>query len=185
METLENFVKTLDVFKFAIVIIVTIVVTLLFANYFKICNIFAKSFKSQQQECDCSQHDQLLEKQESEQFANNLTDTDSSQKKIPNLPVHKQKPKLSFYYSEGCGYCKIFKPEWEKIKHTVANTKLSNILELEENDCRKNPSGCAENGNYIRGFPTVLLTKSDNTKVLYTDYPRTHDSVFKFLKENM
>ena len=197
MELLENFVNNLDTANFIIVIILTIVLTLLCANYFKLCTFTEK----QKQEnfdfasIDSKEINSLCECDERPIIQIQQCDCDETAKvdKIlqpPKKTVVKQvKPnqsyKLSFYYSNGCGYCKIFKPEWEKIQTTVSTSDLNNVLILESNDCQQNPDGCKADQQYIDGFPTILLTKPCGTKVKYTDYPRTHESVLKFLEKNM
>ncbi len=195
MEFLENFVKNLDVINFIIIIIVTIVLTLFSANYFKICGCDLKSKTenlelidmssiNNQSNCNCDEPVKIARQTAQEicatQIAQISQPVKSTQPKQSNPPY-----KLSFYYSNRCGYCKIFKPEWQKIKSTVTNSELNNVIQLVENDCEQNPSGCQADSQYIEGMPTILLTKSNGQKVKYNDYPRTHDSVLKFLQQNM
>lgn len=191
MELLENFVKNLDATNFIIVIILTIVLTILCANYFKLCTFteqpkkenFDIALVNQLNEQNCCQAQAALIQQCDCDIKNSQQ---QPQRVIPAKNENKKKQfKLSFYYSEGCGYCKMFKPEWAKLKETVSHSELNNILALDENDCNQNPEGCQANQQYIDGYPTVLLTKPCGTKVKYTDYPRTHDSVLKFLENNM
>lgn len=198
MEFLNNFIKKLDVTNFIITILFTIVFTLLLSNYLKICSFRCecnKNLKQMQniQECDCNDNiKQNLVSSPTNNLNSVLIPDNTKETKIVTenmenveVVIPNKISKLSFYYMNGCGYCKIFKPEWEKIKETISNSDLRNIIVLEENNCHENPMGCKENSEYIVGFPTILLTKSDGSKVLYNDYPRTHDSVFSFLKNNM
>lgn len=193
MEFLENFVKNLDVTNFIIVIFVTIILTLSCANYFKIGTFALKKNKKENLE-DISKNEQGEHSDQSDQSECDCSvmpvqqDCDCSAQQPAQQPVKQvQQPKstLSFYYAEGCGYCTKFKPEWFKIKNTVANSELATVCDTIENDCAKNPAGCKNDSKYIQGFPTVLLTKGDGSKIVYTDYPRTHNSVLKFLQENM
>lgn len=176
MDSLENFVKSIDSSSFLIIIIVVIVLTLLCANYKNYVNNGSKCKEnlesiSKIQLSDCMEYSQSVKHE-------------PIQPVQPVQPVQK-KTKLSFYHMDGCGYCQIFKPEWENLKNTAASTELQNVLELEENNCRQNPAECIANSEYIKGFPTIILTNIDGTKVIYNDYPRTHNSVLNFIKENM
>lgn len=191
MENLNNFVKNLNVTNFIITIFFTIVFTLLLSNYFKICTFKCETNKNLKylqdiQKCDCDSNieQNSTNNPQAEPTPDNTKETtdnvENFQVKIPT-----KVSKLSFYYMNGCGYCKVFKPEWEKIKKTISNSGLKNFIVLEENNCYENPDGCKKNSEYISGFPTILLTKYDGSKVVYNDYPRTHDSVFSFLKKNM
>ena len=57
------------------------------------------------------------------------------------------KPALVFFGTEWCGYCKKFKPEWDKFASQFNKMKVVYI------DCDKNKE-LAEKHN-IKGFPTV------------------------------
>lgn len=89
---------------------------------------------------------------------------------------------LVFYYMPGCGHCRQFVPEWDKVKNSVLNSDLKLFINLEEVNSNENPSRCSRDG--IRGFPTIILIKPDGSRVLYNDYPRTYKSVMAFIQEN-
>lgn len=241
MEILENFIKTLDVTNFIIVIIITVLLTLLFSHYFNNNSYFNSNITNENfdyistptststsvptsvpapSDFNMYKYNKINEpivvsksiafvkpmighiesvapvkpNQKAVSSPLNtpspLPDTKAveSQKASKALKASKlsKLSKLSYYYMNGCTFCKQFKPEWEQLKRTVASTPLNNIIELYENDCNENPAGCSsDDRKYINGFPTVLLEKIDGSKVVYTDFPRTHNSVLKFLEENL
>ena len=86
--------------------------------------------------------------------------------------------KLYFFFAEWCGYCKKFKPEWEKLKSE------SNLgVQLEEVDCSDNnnvPSLAKEYN--VNGFPTLILVNGDN-KITYQG-ARTANDLVNFIKSN-
>ena len=93
------------------------------------------------------------------------------------------KYKLYFYYMDGCGFCKEFKPEWEKLNQVVSNSQnLKNQLELVDINCRLNGQRC--NSDNIGGYPMIILKKPNGTKATYNAYPRTAESVLQFIKAN-
>ena len=86
--------------------------------------------------------------------------------------------KLYFFFAEWCGYCKKFKPEWEKLKNE------SNLgVQLEEVDCSdsNNVPSLAKEYN-VNGFPTLILVNGSN-KVTY-EGARTADALISFIKSN-
>jgi thiol-disulfide isomerase/thioredoxin len=91
-------------------------------------------------------------------------------------------PTLSFFYTNWCGHCKQFKPEWEKFETIINNSNLKGTITLEKIDCDKNKDKCTANN--IKGFPAVLLQKTDGTVIIYSSYPRTAESLLDFIKNN-
>ena len=180
MDNLKNFIQKLSVVDFFLIIFATIVLTILLSNYFKICSFKCKNNEGLQSIESGSK--KISNDIEWEKSDDHISDHMSDDYIITTLDG---KPSLAFYYMNGCGYCNLFKPEWEKLKTTIENSELKNILILKANNCSENPKGYQSDVDYVVGFPTVLLTKSDGSKVLYEDYPRTHDSVLLFLKNNM
>lgn len=84
--------------------------------------------------------------------------------------------KLYFFYADWCGYCKKFKPEWEKLK---AESNLG--VKLEEVDCSNEAPALAKEYN-VGGFPTIILVNGSN-KVTY-EGQRTADALVSFIKNN-
>lgn len=84
--------------------------------------------------------------------------------------------KLYFFGADWCGYCKKFKPEWEKLK---AESNLG--VQLEEVDCSNEAPELAKKYN-VSGFPTLILTNGSN-KVTY-EGERTSEALVSFIKDN-
>ena len=95
-----------------------------------------------------------------------------------NLEMFSGGSKLYFFFADWCGYCKKFKPEWEKLK-TMSNMGVT----LEEVDCsdNKNTPALAKQYN-VRGFPTLILVNGSK----HTTYngERTASSIVNFIKSN-
>ena len=86
--------------------------------------------------------------------------------------------KLYFFFAEWCGYCKKFKPEWEKLK---AESNLG--VQLEEVDCTDSNNTPALATEYnVSGFPTLILVNGSK-KVTY-EGARTKDALVSFIKDN-
>lgn len=84
--------------------------------------------------------------------------------------------KLYFFYADWCGYCKKFKPEWEKLK---AESNLG--VQLEEVDCSNEAPALAKEYN-VSGFPTLILVNGSN-KVTY-EGERSANAIISFIKDN-
>lgn len=84
--------------------------------------------------------------------------------------------KLYFFYADWCGYCRKFKPEWEKLK---AEPNLG--IELEEVDCSNEAPALAKEYD-VKGFPTLILVHSSN-KVTY-EGERSANAIISFIKDN-
>jgi thiol-disulfide isomerase/thioredoxin len=84
------------------------------------------------------------------------------------------KPQLTYYYMEECGYCKQFTPAWDKFSKKYNNNNLKcNKVEAREKD-----SSVA-----IKGYPTVILHNPDGTKIEFNG-ERSENGLVSFLKEN-
>ena len=84
--------------------------------------------------------------------------------------------KLYFFYADWCGYCRKFKPEWEKLK---AEPNLG--VQLEEVDCSNEAPKLAKEYN-VKGFPTWILL-NDGNKVTY-EGERSANAIISFIKDN-
>lgn len=84
--------------------------------------------------------------------------------------------KLYFFSASWCGYCKRFKPEWEKLK---AEPNLG--VQLEEVDCSNEAPALAREYN-VKGFPTIILVNGSN-KVTY-EGERSANAIISFIKDN-
>lgn len=84
--------------------------------------------------------------------------------------------KITLYYKEGCYYCDIFRPTWEKLKSLL---KCKNI-KYEEYEKHKNNSKIIKNN--IKIFPTIKIKKGNNVY----DYNgvRSVDAIMNDLTDN-
>ena len=89
--------------------------------------------------------------------------------------------KICLYYSNNCGHCHHFMPEWKKFKEHVEKSDLNKVLEVKEYDCSVEKDKCRENN--INGVPAVILHK-DGQNIMY-DGDRTMNSVIEFVKKNL
>jgi thioredoxin-related protein len=149
-----------------ILIIIVIVATLCVSNYFGIC-------KMQQKENSYNYANDIIsvQKTETDVIENDIISVQKTEKAI-----------LTFYYADWCGHCQKFKPEWEKLKNYLKTSDLNNSLILEEISS-ENQKRCTD--AKIKGFPAIILQKSNGSIVQYSEYPRTFESVMNFLQSNM
>jgi thioredoxin-like negative regulator of GroEL len=111
------------------------------------------------------------EKTNDEQFNN------EDEKKQKNNPI-----KLVLYKSKNCYHCNEFLPVWEQIKTTLKQKYSQKQLEVSDIECSGGDSRC--NTPYIRGVPTIILYKNDNSPYVYDD-SRTKKQVLAFVEQHM
>lgn len=86
--------------------------------------------------------------------------------------------KLYFFFADWCGYCKKFKPEWQKL------TNMSDLgVQFEEVDCTdsKNVPALAKEYN-VSGFPTLILVNGGNNTTYEGE--RSANAIASFIKNN-
>lgn len=67
---------------------------------------------------------------------------------------------IVLFYTEWCGYCKKFKPEWEKASVQMNNSTINNKkVRFEKVDCDANESLARE--HQVSGYPTIKILKKD------------------------
>lgn len=91
--------------------------------------------------------------------------------------------KLVFYYTDWCGYCQKFKPEWEKFVQHVSDENINNLV-LEKIDCDKQKNQCKN----ITGFPTIILYDDKENEINMNsnpNYTRTKEGLINFVNDNM
>jgi thiol-disulfide isomerase/thioredoxin len=181
---METFIKNLSVVNFIMILVLTVLFTL------SIVFIVSKKKSCQTSQIinyDMMDNEQLNKSNQLKQLnkSNQLKQLNklnqlrqSNQQNQPNQPnqQNQSNPKLTYYYSERCGHCKSFKQTWNTVKE---NNELN--IDFEEINCNTNMNKCSN----ISGYPTIILTKSNNTKVQYDDYPRTEKSLKKFILQNL
>ena len=172
MNMIENYIRNLDVLNFVVLVILIICITLVLANYFNVCT-FSKTNVEKMCSCDQNDGNAVIVGDDKLNYTPQAMTADGSEN---------EKAVLTFYFASWCGHCKAFAPEWDKFANIVANSNLKDTLNMDKIDCEANPGVCSEAG--VKGFPTIILQKTDGSKVLYNDYPRTAESVFGFIQAN-
>lgn len=65
---------------------------------------------------------------------------------------------LVLYYANWCGYCTMFKPEWEKIHKSITDSKICEVAEVESDELQYTKPLQL----HFKGFPSlVLYTKKE------------------------
>ena len=95
----------------------------------------------------------ILVKQSKDNFEG--FESDELQPKSPDEVV------IVLFHATWCGHCKRFKPEWDKAKSKLNNTKHNNknVL-LKEVDCSDGENPLASKYE-VNGYPTVKVLKHD------------------------
>ena len=94
---------------------------------------------------------------------------------------HMDNPKstCTLYKAEWCGYCKKFKPKWEKCKN---DKELTDKVKFVEYDADDDTEECKKAG--ITGYPTIHFTDSNGTVKPYKG-ERTYAALKEFCKKNV
>lgn len=88
-------------------------------------------------------------------------------------------PVISYFYLDGCGWCKKFNPEWDKFTKMVEVEKINIVVrKVNAQEAQKE----VEDEN-IQGFPHVHL-KIGNKRIDF-EVNRTAENLMKFVKENL
>ena len=82
--------------------------------------------------------------------------------------------KLVYYYMNGCGHCEKFTPKWNNF---VSNNGSNYDCVFEKIEANNAPSD-------IKGYPTIVLIKSNNEKKTF-EGDRTVQGLKQFLDENL
>lgn len=64
---------------------------------------------------------------------------------------------VTLHYTNWCGYCKLMKPVWNKVKLSLDDRDI-NFIEIDE-DVAKNP--------FINGYPTIIMVDRDGRSHTY------------------
>lgn len=86
------------------------------------------------------------------------------------------KHKIVLYYTNWCGYSKMFLPEWEKFEEYVNSN--NNYIAIEKIDCEKNQGMCSK----VNGFPTVIMYGPNGNQYNMEKFPRTKQGLIDFVK---
>lgn len=80
---------------------------------------------------------------------------------------------IVLYHTPWCGYCKRFKPTWQKLKD-----KHKNMVKFVDINCEKHKDVCKT--HEISSYPTIRLITNDG-KVVEYDGDRSEDDLLKFI----
>jgi len=84
---------------------------------------------------------------------------------------------LLFFYSDSCGYCQEFKPEWEKIQAALQGHPIVDVVAIDGASNREMVT------NYnVAGFPTLMIQGPDGSIIPYNGQ-RTQTAVITFVQE--
>lgn len=76
-----------------------------------------------------------------------------------NLTPEENEVIIVLFYTEWCGYCKKFKPDWEKASSEMNNSTVNNKkVRFEKVDCDANESLAKE--YQVNGYPTVKVLRN-------------------------
>jgi thiol-disulfide isomerase/thioredoxin len=84
---------------------------------------------------------------------------------------------VTYYFLEGCPWCKKFAPEWEAFKARATKDKVA--VTTVDVDAEKEPEKTPVD---IKGFPTITITGVDGKAVTYTG-DRTADALMVAVKK--
>ncbi|HSA76260.1 MAG TPA: protein disulfide isomerase family protein [Nitrosarchaeum sp.] len=90
--------------------------------------------------------------------------------------VEGQKGALILLFTDSCGYCKSFMPEWHKTK-----AQLNGVIDVKEYNCSQDQSMLSKYN--AKGVPTVLFERGDGTVIKY-EGQRIADAIINFVKSN-
>jgi len=82
--------------------------------------------------------------------------------------------KITLYYADWCGYCEMFKSEWNKLKKIISDKNLK-ITTMEYESKRIDQ----EKKDMIQGYPTIIIDKN-NKKYVYNG-DRTAEKIIEEL----
>ena len=94
-------------------------------------------------------------------------------------PANANEMNMCLFYTEWCGHCQNFKPEWEKAKKQLDGKKINGVkVNFHEIDCDKEEDLAKEYN--VSGYPTVKCIKKDEVKDY--DGERSEDAVVEFCR---
>jgi hypothetical protein len=195
MESSNN----INVFNIIVLTSVILIIGLIIYNYYKVhqlanCGCGNTNTPPPVQKCGMvstagNNYTNELSNNDTNELSNNDTnelsnnDTNEPSNNVAIEQYNNAKTRLVLYYTTWCGHSKHFMSEWDKIKKEVSNGDLKNTITCEEFDCDKSQQICKN--DKILGFPSLILHKSNGTKIDYPNQARTFDLVMAFIKNNL
>ena len=89
-----------------------------------------------------------------------------------------------FYYSDSCGYCHMFEPEWENSVKRIKNSQL-NVKPISIESQYFNSLNKKNIFNDISGVPTMALLDKNGTLLKKYDGERNHHEIMKWLHKHV
>lgn len=162
-----KFIKKECIIDTFIVLLIVAIISMTAFNFNQVNSSFNENF------CNCSNIQSSIPPIE-----NNFTNinNNNSVNNTSNIDTSTNN-KLVLYYATWCGYSMQFMPIWENIKQALETSNTSVICE--QHKCDNNSQICSSEN--IEGFPTLMLIKSNGSKIIYNG-PRSVDAVVSFVK---
>lgn len=85
---------------------------------------------------------------------------------------------IKLYYTNWCGYSRIFLPEWKKFEDFVKSKNIDKLI-VEKIDCEKYPEKC----NRVEGYPTIMIHDKKGNSETMQKQPRTFHGILSFVKD--
>lgn len=155
--SIVELIKNLGAVNIVMILGIIVIIILLFMNYCRVNEL--------------EERDNSV-KSESKQ----IEKLDESIKQDEVKPV----TRVALYYTEWCGYSKMFMPVWTSIKEKIGNSNIKNSVIFEQYDCDKNSNICDK--NKINGFPSIILYTASGESIDYTGN-RDVDSMVNFITQ--
>lgn len=101
-------------------------------------------------------------------------------------PSSSFRPNFSVYYAPWCGHSvRLMKQGWSKMPKEYKGLEIRAIDMTQDQNRHYSDSVLKPDGSkYIKGFPTILLEKSENNFIEYSGN-RSYEDMIKFIDNNM
>ena len=96
------------------------------------------------------------------------------------------RPNFSVYYAPWCGHSvRLMKDGWAKMPETYKGLEIRDIDMTKDQNRHYSESVLKPDGSkYIKGFPTILLEKTENNFVEYQG-DRSYEHMINFINQNI
>lgn len=90
---------------------------------------------------------------------------------------------VTYYFADWCGYCKLFRGEWDRFKTMAGNYDIK-CCEMEDKDINKLKKPVIVGGKKLRGYPSIKIEYLRNNKTINLEYSgeRNADALLAFVK---
>ena len=150
---LDNLKKIVMNNKFYILLLLFVVILFSCIGYYYYYNFVSKKLNSKYVD--------------NKEFVNSNNDEDSKSKEAT----------LYLFYTTWCPYCKVSRPQWDKLKEQTGGVIKNTKIIFREIDCDKNPD--IADKYKVEGYPTIKLIVND--KIYDYDAKPSTDTLTEFL----